>query len=129
MIPGKAPTEPIKKQVQRMTQPYSIDRRIEGGEIGGGYDYDTEAAVAELYLYDEQQSDIQVEDYGGVNRGGLQGLCLPDADVQVYDRVGYGQGRYEVIEPIRGIPNEADPTILHLSFDRVEATNTGEPFA
>lgn len=124
MIPGKTPTAPLRAHVRRMTRPYSIDRRTGvDEELGGGYEYEDDAATVELYLYDEQNASETIEEYGAVRQGALNAVCLAEADIRIHDRLEYGDGTYEVIAPITGIPNEDDPVILQLALERVAVTN------
>ncbi|MDB9285391.1 hypothetical protein [Halorubrum ezzemoulense] len=72
----------------------------------------------DLYLY-EPSSTEAITEVGEQSRGELEGLCLPNADIEVGDRIDYGQYRYEVLEPIVHIPSPENPVVYELAFERV----------
>ena len=117
---GKVPTGPVESTVKRRARPYSVDRRTErdADTLGSGTSYEREAATAELYLYEPSASET-VAPVGEQTSGDIRGLCLPDADIEIGDRVDYGTHRYEVVEPIRHIPNRDQTVVLELSLERV----------
>jgi len=122
---GSIPLGPMISRVRAQTTTYDIDRRE--GSSAGGYEYAEDAAEAELYLYNPAISQ-PVRAVGEVDDGSLIGLCLPDEDIEVYDRVSYGQGRYEVKDPIDGLPRQNDPQLLKLQLERVEESSSSDDF-
>ena len=123
---GSIPVGPLVSRVKAKSSSYTLDRRDDSSS--SGYEYDTDAAEVDLYLYDPSLSR-SVEGDGESNDGTLQGLCLPDEDIEVYDRLSYGQGRYELVEPIDGVPDQHDPTLLALTFERVEENKSDSNFS
>lgn len=117
---GSIPTGPIQSVVEQFSRPYSLDRREDRNEtkIGSGKEYEPDAANADLYLYDPQANE-SVVDVGTQVRGELSGLALPDANVEVYDRLDYGDDRYQVMHPLRPIPDQDNPIVIQLSLERV----------
>ena len=127
-FPGKIPTGPMVSHVKRIVRPYSIDRKRprDDSQVGSGENYESDATVADLYLYEESDTNDVVQQYGEVRRGSLQGICPADADIEIGDRVEYGESKYELVEPIRGIPDNNTPDILRLSFERVEVQSQAD---
>ena len=125
---GKIPTGPLRSHVRRITRPYSISRRgdRDNTTVGSGENYESDATTVDLYVYDESDTNEVIQEYGEVRRGDLQALCLADADIQLNDRLAYGQSRYEVVEPIRGIPQNQNAKILQFSLERVEVDSGNE---
>ena len=117
---GKVPTGPIRSTIIQRSRAYSIDRRQgrDTDALGSGVNYEQDATVADLYLYDPSASET-VAPVGEQTGGDISGLCLSDADVQVGDRVDYGRQRYEVIEPMRDIPNPQSAVAIELTLERV----------
>ena len=125
---GKLPTAPLRRQVERLARPYSLDRYV--GHVddvaGGGREYDRDAVVAELYVYEPSGGESFAE-AGVLEQGSMTAVCTTDQDVQLRDRFDYGDRRYEVVEPITRLPSN-NPTVLQLSLDRVteQATDVRE---
>ena len=106
--------------VRTRSSSYAIDRRQERDEttIGSPESYEEEVTTVQLYLF-RPSSSPDIDIVGEMQRGSLHGYCLPDEDIRVGDRITFGVGRYEVIEPIEPQPSDADPTLHRLYFDRV----------
>lgn len=122
MFPGNLPTGPMKQHVKRITRPFSIDRQRDrdDSKAGVGENYENDVTTAELYLYDESDTNDIIQEYGEIRRGSIQGVCLAGADIEIGDRLEYGNNRYELVEPIEYIPSESNAVILQLAFERVE---------
>jgi len=118
---GSVPVGPMINRVNAKTTTYDIDRRVDEGV--GGYEYAESVTEADLYLYDPTLTR-SVVDEGERTDGSLEGVCLPDEDIEVYDRVNYGQGRYEVVHPINGVPDEHNPSLLVLTLERVDESDS-----
>lgn len=116
----RLPKRPLQKGVKLHLEPYTIDRRQERDETvpGGGEEYEEGATTEELYLYDPVGGS-EVVDVGSVPQGDLNGIALPSADIEVGDRISFGQGRYEIIEPIDPQPTESMKAILSFPLERV----------
>lgn len=112
----------MKQHVKRITRPFSIDRQRDrdDSKAGVGENYENDVTTAELYLYDESDTNDIIQEYGEIRRGSIQGVCLAGADIEIGDRLEYGNNRYELVEPIEYIPSESNAVILQLAFERVE---------
>jgi hypothetical protein len=99
---------------------YSLDRRdgSDGSSYGSSVDYTQDAATADLYLY-QPSSSQQIATTGEQFEGVLSGICLPGEDIEVGDRLTWGDGRYEIISPIELKPTEIQTDFLQFSLDRV----------
>lgn len=122
---GKLPTAPLRQTVVRRSRPYALDRRQprDDSKPGSGEQYEADAVITDLYVYSPTSNET-VTAVGEQSRGALTGLCLPDADVKDGDRIDYGNNQYELVEPIEGLPNERDPSVLQLTFERVTNPTT-----
>lgn len=118
---GKVPSGALRAHLRRITQPFSLDRRTERDErvAGGGESYEYDAVSADLYCYGESGSQ-EIASVGEVERGSMTGLALSEEDVQVGDRLDYGTRRYEVVEPIRYVPEESDRAVIQFPLERVD---------
>lgn len=117
---GKMPRGPLRQHVRSMTRPYSVDRERSRNEMkpGGGKQFDRDAATVDMYVYGETGRDT-LDAVGELDQGSMQAVALAEADVQDGDRLDYGDRRYEVVEPIRFIPDRDDPAILQIPLERV----------
>lgn len=106
--------------LNQLTSEYSLDRRngSDGTSYGSGVDYTADAATAALYLYDSSSSQ-QIATTGEQFEGVLSGLCLPSEDIEVGDRLTWGDGRYEIVSPIQKQPTADETDFLQFSLDRV----------
>jgi len=120
---GNMPTSALRKFVRRQTRPYSIDRQRDRDEstVGGGEVYESDVAILDLHLYGERGSQTVI-DVGEVDTGSMGGVALPSEDVRVGDRLEYGDRRYEVVSPIRAIPDESDTSVVHFNLEHVDET-------
>lgn len=120
MIPGNYPTAQMRGAVDDLARPYSVHRRVGRDEsaVGAPVKYEQDVASVRLYLYRRNGGESSAE-MGPVQQGQMRGVCDGDADIRVGDRVDSGARRYEVVEPIRSLPDPTNTVIKELTLERV----------
>lgn len=115
---GKLPTDILVRTIQNRARPFSVDRLIDehSTEIGGDENYETDAATADLYVYQPTERPQYVPE-GERQAGSLEGLCLPDEDIEHDDRIEYAGAVWEV-EAMPPIVVGGETLAHRLSFDR-----------
>lgn len=104
MIGGRIPFDVLRRQVRALTSVYSLDRLVDTDDatrFGEEESYETDEVTTELHLFRAQSRPEFLPE--GVNmEGSLQGIALPNADVQERDRLDYAGRTYEVeaVDPV-----------------------------
>jgi hypothetical protein len=105
--------------VRKRVSEYDVTRSKLSQEARFGGSSESETRVIEgvkLWLHQPNEVNIDTE-YGDRLGGDLQGLALPDADIDVHDRVTYLGEEYEV-DRVFMIPNEDSPVVKQFSLQR-----------
>lgn len=122
-IPRSRGLKGLRMVVRKRVTPYSLVRPDEESTGRFGEDVDTSSAgpTVNLWCYDPTEINVDTE-YGDRLGGDLQGLALPDGDVQVQDRLDHGGETY-VVDRIMHIPDNDSPVLK--MFSLVKQTNEG----
>lgn len=114
---GKRPTGKFRQVARKRSEPYTLTRETETtGEMGETVS--TEAQhTADLHLYKPSNRPVK-RPTGETLEGGILGMCVPDEDVEIEDRLTHNGTRYEVAEKT-DIPSSTEAVLTKLAFTRV----------
>lgn len=121
MFGGKFPTAPFTEIIESSARPFALDRAVESPSetaFGSDSSYEADATIADIYVFAPTERPSYVPE-GERQAGALEGLCLPDADVQLDDRLEYGGGTFEV-EAMTPIDTRGEVLAYKLTLDRVD---------
>lgn len=109
----------LRMVVRKRVSEYDVTRSklSQEARFGGSSESETRVITGvKLWLHQPNEVNIDTE-YGDRLGGDLQGLALPDADIDVHDRVTYLGEEYEV-DRVFMIPNEDSPVVKQFSLQR-----------
>ena len=122
MKPGRLPVGPFRSAITERSREYTVYRKSVDNTTYGSSDDDYSALTdtRTLYLYDETEQ-VNVVPSGRQTNGDLEGFARESVDIQEYDRVDFGNRRYELetIVPLYEHPDDSKQ-INELSFRRID---------
>lgn len=108
----------MRTVVRKRSSLYDITRPTQGstGRFGESDETTTTVSDVSMWLHEPSEANLDTE-YGDRLDGDLQGLALPQADVQVHDRIDHGGDTYEV-DRIMHLPDNDNKKLKLFSLDR-----------
>lgn len=112
------PRGAMRQVVRQKASEYDLTRRTDDskGRFGESDGSTTTVSNIALYLFEPSEINLDTQ-YGDRLGGDLQGLAMPNADLQFDDTLTHGTDDYEV-EEIMHVPSESDKVLKMFSLQR-----------
>jgi hypothetical protein len=111
--------EALRQVVRQRSRPYDLERPTQhaAARFGESEDVSTTTITdVDIWVYDPQEVNVDTE-FGDRLSGDLQALALPNADVEVHDRLTHGVDSYEV-ERVMHLPDNDRQKIKKFALNK-----------